>query len=143
MTSGTIFQLTPIGKIRKQAGQVWIDIDPAFKDAMTGLASFSHIHVLYWFHENDTAEARSILQVRPRKNPRNPLTGVFATHSPRRPNLIAMSICRISRIEDHLIHIDGIDAHDNSPVIDIKCYIPSDIDANEVRLPAWVKEDSV
>jgi len=76
--------------------------------------------------------------VHPRKDPDNPLTGVFATHSPRRPNLIAMTPCRIRAIRGNRIEIDEIDAYDGSPVIDIKCYIPDAVAEADVRLPGWV-----
>ena len=74
-----------------------------------------------------------------RKDPRNPLTGVFATHSPMRPNLIALTRCKIMAITDHIIEIEAIDAIDGSPVIDIKCYIPGSPQESEVRVPEWVK----
>ena len=112
------------------------EIDPAFRDGLLGLDAFSHIIVCYWLHENDTPAGRSRLQLRPRKNPANPLTGVFATHSPRRPNPIAMTLCRLVRVEGTTLHIEDIDAFDGSPVIDIKCYIP--YDRREIQLPDWV-----
>ncbi|MBW2613640.1 MAG: SAM-dependent methyltransferase, partial [Deltaproteobacteria bacterium] len=76
------FQVYPVGRVRKTEAETVLEIDPAFNDALLGLETFSHIVVLYWFHENDDPENRSTYQVHPRKNPRNPLTGVFATHAP-------------------------------------------------------------
>jgi tRNA-Thr(GGU) m(6)t(6)A37 methyltransferase TsaA len=113
-------------------------VEEKYKDALLGLDGFSHILVLYWFHRNDNAADRSLLQVHPRKDQKNPLTGVFATHSPKRPNLIAVSICRILSISDTTIAIDRIDALDGSPVIDIKCYIPSEKPDSDVTVPDWV-----
>jgi tRNA (Thr-GGU) A37 N-methylase len=78
--------------------------------------------------------------VRPRANPQNPVCGVFATHSPRRPNLIAMTTCRLLSVAGTTIAIDKIDAKDGSPVVDIKCYIPENIPAAEVHLPHWVRD---
>ena len=132
------FAVRPIGRVRKEDGRVWIDIEDVYREAMLGLSGFSHIHVLYWFHENDNRQSRSMMQVRPRRDPKNPLTGVFATHSPHRPNLIALTLCRIVRIDDLTIEIEKIDARDNSPVIDIKCYIPYSTDPGEFRVPDWV-----
>ncbi len=94
--------------------------------------------MLYWFDQNDSAENRSTLQVHPRKDPGNPLTGVFATHSPQRPNLIALTLCKLESIVGNIIHIEEIDAYDGSPVIDIKCYIPGAVPNADVRLPEWV-----
>ncbi|HSO21102.1 MAG TPA: TrmO family methyltransferase, partial [Desulfosarcina sp.] len=76
------YQLRPIGWIRKSDHEVCIELDPALRAGLLGLEEFSHVVVCYWFHENDTAQNRSRLQVHPRKNPANPLTGVFATHAP-------------------------------------------------------------
>ena len=94
--------------------------------------------MLYWFHENDDAENRHILRVHPRRNPKNPLTGVFATHAPVRPNLIAVSTCKIESIDGTRIRIDDIDARDGSPVVDIKCYIPEKRSFSDLKMPEWV-----
>ena len=109
------FIIKPIGIIRKDGDRTWIEIDACYKDALLGLEGFSHIHVMYWFHENDTPELRSTLQVHPRKDPSNPLTGVFATHSPMRPNLIALTLCRVLSIQGMTIEVEGLDARDGSP----------------------------
>ncbi len=132
------YTIYPVGVIRKQNNLAWIEIFEPYQDALLGLEGFSHIHVLFWFHENDTPDLRRTLQVHPRKDPANPRTGVFATHSPRRPNLIGLSRCRITAIEGSLIRIDAIDARDGSPVIDLKCFIPDAQPLVDVRVPAWV-----
>ena len=128
----------PVGVIRKQREGVLIEIFDEYSDALLGLDEFSHITVCYWFHENDTPDKRSILRVHPKGDEKNPLRGVFATHSPVRPNLIAISICQILSIDGNTIQIDKIDALDKSPVIDIKCFIPSSVSKSEIRLPGWV-----
>jgi tRNA-Thr(GGU) m(6)t(6)A37 methyltransferase TsaA len=132
------FRVYPVGLIRKKDDAAWIEIFAEYREAMLGLEGYSHIHVFFWFHENDTAELRRTLQVHPRKDPSNPLTGVFATHSPKRPNLIGLTRCRILGIEGTRIAIDAIDARDGSPVIDIKCFIPDVQPLADVRLPDWV-----
>lgn len=132
-------EVEPIGYIHHQKGQVRIEIKPEFEPALMGLSQFSHIWVLYWFHENDTPQKRRTLQVHPRGNPANPLTGVFATHSPVRPNLIAMTHCRLIAVDGLNLTIDTIDARDLTPVIDIKSYFPPDLEDNEVYLPPWAK----
>jgi len=133
------FSIDPIGVVRKSDDAVRIEIFNEFADGLLGLAGFSHIFVFYWFDQNDTPAKRKTLQVHPRKDPRNPLTGVFATHSPLRPNLIAVTLCRIIAIKENLIEIEQIDAFDGSPVIDIKCYIPASVEDKDVRLPDWIK----
>ena len=67
-----------------------------------------------------TPEQRAILQVHPRRDPSNPLRGVFATRAPVRPNLIALSRCRVLSVQGNVIEVDGIDAFPDSPVLDIK-----------------------
>ena len=133
-----VFQIFPIGIVKKQNEKVWIELFEAFLDGLLGLEGFSHIYVLYWFHENDTPEKRKTLQVHPRGDKNNPLTGVFGTHSPLRPNLIALTLCKIVSISGNRIEIEDIDARDGSPVIDIKCYIPDDTGDPAYRVPEWV-----
>ena len=131
------YEVNSIGWIRHAEDKAWIEVDESYLDAMQGLELFSHILVFYWFHENDTPEKRAVLQVHPCKNPANPLTGVFATHSPMRPNLIALTRCRIVKIDGRKIYVDTIDALNNSPLIDIKCYFPREGDEADIRTPNW------
>jgi len=132
------FRIIPVGIVRKTDTAVSIKIFNDYTDALLGLDGFSHIVVLYWFDQNDTSEKRRVLQVHPRKDPRNPLTGVFATHSPQRPNLIGLTVCKIISIHGDSIEIEDIDALDGSPVIDLKCYIPGSVTEKDARLPDWV-----
>ena len=132
------FQVFPVGVVRKNEEGAWIEIFEPYSDALLGLEGFSHIQVFFWFHENDTADRRKTLRVHPRKDKKNPLSGVFATHSPLRPNLIGLTICKIKLIRGRHIEIEDIDAFDGTPVIDIKCYIPSSVAESDIRLPAWV-----
>ena len=132
------FKIFPVGAIRKKREGVFIEILDTYRDALLGLDEFSHITVCYWFHENDTPDKRGILRVHPKGDEKNPLRGVFATHSPVRPNLIAISICHVLSIDGNTIRIDKIDALDGSPVIDIKCFIPSSVSKSNIRLPDWV-----
>ena len=81
------FALHPVGAVEREDGEVRLRIDKEYAKALSGLDGFSHVWVLYWFDRNDTPGRRAILQVHPRGDRRNPLTGVFATRSPVRPNL--------------------------------------------------------
>ena len=132
------YYIFPVGVIKKENENIRIEIDEAYRDALLGLDDFSHITVCYWFHENDTPEKRKTMQVHPRKDKRNPLRGVFATHSPLRPNVIALSVCKIMSIKDNTIFIEKIDAIDGSPVIDIKCFIPRIIQMKIIVVPAMM-----
>ena len=131
------YNIYPIGIVHNKDDDVRIEVYPQYEQALMGIEQFSHILVLYWFDENDTPEGRSILQVHPCSNPKNPLTGVFATHSPRRPNLIALTKCRIVAIEGTSITVDRIDAYDGSPVMDIKSYFPDEENTSDYRFPEW------
>lgn len=114
------FKVYPIGYVRKSAGKTMIEVDKKYQPGLMGLEKFPEVWVLYWFDQNDTPQKRSILQVHPRGDSRNPKRGVFATHSPVRPNLIAMSRCKIISVKDNVIEIDGIDAFADTPVLDLK-----------------------
>ena len=80
--------------------------------------------------------------VHPRGNKANPLTGVFATRSPFRPNLIGLSVCRIKSVDDAGITVDDIDAFDGSPIIDLKPYIPTIDSVPEASGPGMGEEDT-
>ena len=133
------FTLRAIGTIHNDGEKPCIEIDEPYLEAMDGLESFSHVNVFFWFHENDNREGRAFLKVHPCKNPETPLTGVFATHSPLRPNLIGMTRCRMTGLDKKkgLVFLDEIDAIDGSPLLDLKCYIPPDDRKGEVVVPNW------
>jgi len=134
-----IFQLVPVGSVLKRDDKTLIRIYDPYADALLGLEQFSHIIVFYWFDENDDPQKRSVLRVHPRGDKKNPLTGVFATRSPARPNLIATTPCKIKKIETPDIVIDEIDAFHGSPVIDIKPWFPLRDPNAVIRTPAWAK----
>lgn len=115
-----IYQVWPIGWVRKSSGRTYLEINKDYQDAMMGLEAFDSIWVLYWFDRNDTPELRAIMQVHPRGNIENPLRGVFSTRAPVRPNLIALSRCSIISIKENIIEIDAIDAFPDTPILDIK-----------------------
>ena len=114
------YSVHPVGWIRKSSGKTYIEIEQRYQPALMGVEELRSIWVLYWFDRNDTPEKRSVLQVHPRGNPDNPLRGVFATRSPLRPNLIALSQVGILGVKGTLIEIDGIDAFADTPVLDLK-----------------------
>ncbi len=100
------------------APRAWIEIEPLYVDALDGLDVGNEILVLSWMHLGD----RSRLRVHPRGNPENPLTGVFATRSPNRPNPIGLHKTRILAIEDPpaRILVEPLELLDRTPVVDIK-----------------------
>jgi tRNA-Thr(GGU) m(6)t(6)A37 methyltransferase TsaA len=114
-------------------------LDKKFERGLLGLEAWSHIQVIWWFDKNDTPQKRAILQVHPRGDPKNPLTGVFACRAPVRPNLIALTLCKIVSVKDNVVEVEKIDAFEGTPVLDIKPYAPGQDSAADVRVPDWAK----
>jgi tRNA-Thr(GGU) m(6)t(6)A37 methyltransferase TsaA len=118
------FAVRPIGVVRKTERRTLIVLDRKYQPGLLGLDGFSHVYVLWWFDRNDTPERRATLQVHPMGNRKNPLTGVFATRSPRRPNLIALTLCKIVSVKENVVEVEAIDAFADTPVLDMKPFIP-------------------
>jgi tRNA-Thr(GGU) m(6)t(6)A37 methyltransferase TsaA len=136
------FTVYPIGCVRKAKGKTEIVLDKQYQPGLLGLDGFSHIYVYWWFDRNDTPENRATLQIHPSPpgNMAHPLTGVFATRSPFRPNLIGMTLCKIVSVKDTVIEVDGIDAFADTPVLDIKPHVPRFDAAPNATIPWWLKK---
>jgi tRNA-Thr(GGU) m(6)t(6)A37 methyltransferase TsaA len=132
------FTVHPIGQVTRTDGRTTIVLDRRYEPGLLGLDGFSHAYVLWWFDRNDTPQQRSILQVHPRGDRTNPLTGVFATRAPVRPNLIALTLCRIISVKENVVEIESIDAFAGTPVLDIKPYLPGSDSKASVTWPDWV-----
>ena len=132
------FRVYPIGSVQKSAGKTYIELDKSYEEGLLGLDGFSHVQVLWWFSENDVPQKRAILRVHPRGDAKNPLTGVFATRAPVRPNLIALTTCKILSVEGRCVFVEDIDAFDGTPIIDLKPYIPPD-QVIQPRVPDWAR----
>lgn len=139
MDAGDQFIVKPIGSVQKSNGSTKLVLNKNVAPALQGLEGFSHVWVFWWFDQNDTPENRSILQVHPQGNRENPLTGVFACRSPSRPNPVALTLCRILSVKENTIEIEKIDAFANTPIIDLKPYIPSG-DSADSSFPDWLKK---
>ncbi len=121
------FEIVPVGFVRKNEEKTWIEILEKYKDAILYLDRFSHIITLWWISGKDNENDRSILQAKAmiRNATREPpKSGVFATRAPVRPNPIGLTTVKLLKIEGNKIYIDRTDAFDNTPIIDIKPYIP-------------------
>jgi tRNA-Thr(GGU) m(6)t(6)A37 methyltransferase TsaA len=109
-------------------------------DAVAGLRAFSHLVVVFQFHQVDPADVQSGAR-RPRGNPDWPEVGMFAQRARMRPNRLGVSTCRLTGVEGLDLHVQGLDAIDGSPVLDVKPFMrefePPDA---EVRQPAWSTE---
>lgn len=109
-----------------------IEINNKYEDALLEIEKHSHITVLCWFNKSD----RSVLRVHPMGDKSNPLTGVFATRSPVRPNPIAVTVCELVKREGNKLFVKGLDALDATPVIDIKSH--KDFDVEDLEYPDWI-----
>jgi tRNA-Thr(GGU) m(6)t(6)A37 methyltransferase TsaA len=126
----TGFQLKPIGWVespltdRAQAPRqgdegapdAWLVFEPAVADGLRDIAVGTEIILLTWLDRAD----RGVLVTQPRDDPRRPLTGVFSTRSPDRPNPIGLHRVRVLSAEGLRIHVQGLEALDKTPVIDVK-----------------------
>jgi tRNA-Thr(GGU) m(6)t(6)A37 methyltransferase TsaA len=113
-----------------------IIIDPALTEALDDLDRFSHIIVLYWIHRS---RRPAPMKVHRRGNPERALTGVFATRSPSRPNPIGKATVKLQQRQGNILKVQGLDAIDGTPVLDIKPYIPGYDSVNgDCQAPSWM-----
>jgi len=96
-----------------------IKILPGLQAGLEGIEHFETLWILFWLH-NLPEETRHVLLVHPRGDRSKPLRGVFATHSPIRPNPIGISQVTLIKKDANRLLVQGLDAHIGSPVIDIK-----------------------
>jgi tRNA-Thr(GGU) m(6)t(6)A37 methyltransferase TsaA len=111
-----------------------IEIYPGYSACLKDLDGFSHIILLYHFHLSKGYSA----EVKPFMNDK--LRGVFSTRAPKRPNPIGLSVVKLIKIEDRILHIEDLDIIDCTPLLDIKPYIPK-VDAYEVEQLGWVTDN--
>jgi tRNA-Thr(GGU) m(6)t(6)A37 methyltransferase TsaA len=108
-------------------------------DALQGIAEFSHVEVLFLFHE--VREDRIVTGARhPRNNPDWPPVGIFAQRGKNRPNRIGSTICRVLRHEGTTLHVAELDAIDGTPVLDLKPVMAEFLPRETVRQPEWSHE---
>ena len=98
------------------APDAWLEVDPAFARALNRTEAGAEIIVLTWLHQAD----RDVLEVHPRGDPERPLTGVFATRSPARPNPVGLHRVTVREISGTRLLVGPIEAIDGTPVVDIK-----------------------
>ena len=123
-------QLRPIGIIRSSikkrskapkqgsegAPDAWLEVSPLVAQGLDGLAPGDDIIVVTWLHQ----ARRDVLKVHPRSDRHRPLTGVFATRSPDRPNPLGLHPVTVREVEKYRLRIGPIEAIDGTPVVDIK-----------------------
>ena len=130
----TTYELVPIGRVRspvasveeaprqgRDAGTVAeVQILPQYAEALAGIERWARVRVTCWLHR----ASRDVLGVHPRGDPSSPLTGVFATRSPSRPNPLAVYTVDLLERRDTTLVVAGIDAVDGTPVVDIRPHVP-------------------
>jgi len=123
-------ELRPVGVVRSSltrredaprqgsagAPDAWIEIDERYRDALLRVEAGMELVVLTWLHLSD----RSILRVHPGRDHDRPLTGVFATRSPVRPNPIGLHPVTVLEVDGRRLHVEPLEAIDGTPVVDIK-----------------------
>ena len=115
-----------------------IELDPAqFKpDAAAALDSFSHIEVIFHF-DKAPADRVNTGARHPRGNTDWPLVGIFAQRGKDRPNRIGVTVCRLLSVDGLSLTVQGLDAIDGTPVLDIKPVMKGFLPRGEIREPAW------
>lgn len=116
-----------------------IIIHPASSGLLNGVEDFSHLLVLYWAHKT-TSAGRALKQVHPMGRKDLPIKGVFATCSPARPNPMLLTVVKLLERRGNVLKVIGLDAIDQSPVLDIKPYVKEFYPHDEVLTPAWMQE---
>lgn len=132
------YQITPVGHVRREEGQTFLDILPEFVPALKELADFSHVQVIWWFNAFDDAASRQTTRF-DRMPFEAPVLGVFACRAPMRPNPIGLTTARVLHVDQDAgrVEIADIDAYDGTPVLDLKAYMPSCDRVRSVRVPDW------
>jgi L-fuculose-phosphate aldolase len=115
-----------------------VEVEPAWAEALHGIEGFSHIWLLWWLdRRNEPPEA---LQVHPEGRSEMPLTGIFATRSPHRPNPLAMTAVELLGREGRRLRVRGLDACQGTPVLDIKPYLRRGDQIATATMPAWLQQ---
>lgn len=108
-------------------------------EALQGLEAFSHVEVVFLFHEADPA--RAVTGARhPRGNPDWPATGIFAQRAKNRPNRLGTTMCRVVRVEGRSLVVAELDAIDGTPVLDLKPVMKEFLPRQDVTQPEWAGE---
>jgi tRNA (Thr-GGU) A37 N-methylase len=143
--------LTPIGHVRGgrsepidddwDAVTATIALDPARfgPEALASLSDFSHIEVVFHFHAAPEADTHYGAR-HPRGRSDWPLVGIFAQRGKDRPNHLGVTVCRLLKAEGLTLTVQGLDAIDGTPVLDIKPVMREFLPRGEVVQPDWASQ---
>jgi len=135
----TGYTIEPIGVIRSElasreaapsqgcegAPNAWLEVHSMFAEGFEGIAVGDDIILITWFHKAH----RNILKLHPRRDKNRPLTGVFSTRSPDRPNPLGLHRVTVREISGNRLRVGPIEAIDSTPVVDIKPVLPRSADS--------------
>ncbi|HEY9071527.1 MAG TPA: tRNA (N6-threonylcarbamoyladenosine(37)-N6)-methyltransferase TrmO [Candidatus Ozemobacteraceae bacterium] len=107
-----------------------VEVFPEYADGLLDIGGFSHLHLIYAFHEIEAGT----LRVKPYLDTVE--HGIFATRAPKRPNPVGLSVVRLLSVRGNILEIAGVDMIDGTPLLDIKPYIPS-LDARDTDRIGW------
>jgi tRNA-Thr(GGU) m(6)t(6)A37 methyltransferase TsaA len=110
-----------------------VEVFPEYAEGLEDVEGFSHIVLIYHFH----LSKKSSLKVKPYLD--DEVHGVFATRAPRRPNPIGISTVRLLRVEGNILYIQDVDIVDQTPLLDIKPYVP-EFDVRELQRIGWLEK---
>ena len=122
--------IQPIGGIGVRAK---VEIFPEYVEGLQDVEGFSHIILLYHFHLSQAYK----LKVKPYLD--DVERGLFATRAPARPNPIGMSVVRLVQIERATLSVQDIDIIDQTPLLDIKPFVP-DFDVRKAQRTGWLEK---
>jgi tRNA (adenine37-N6)-methyltransferase len=114
-------------------------INEISEEALVGLEEFSHVEIVFYMHGVDKSKVCYDAR-HPRENPAWPKVGIFAQRGSTRPNQIGVSIAKLIRREGRTLIVQGLDALDGTPVLDIKPVMREYLPREEVCQPKWVSE---
>lgn len=133
------FLLTPVGFVRSElkkrknaprqgyfgAPEAWVEIAPRFAKCLERVAVGDEVILLTWLHQ----ARRTVMKVHPGRDMSNPLTGVFGTRSPDRPNPIGLHRVKILERDGLRLRVGPLEAIDGTPVVDIKTVLAKSCDS--------------
>ena len=111
-----------------------VEVFPEYAEGLKDVEGFSHIILIFHFHLSKGVS----LQAKPYMD--NEEHGVFAIRGPGRPNPIGISVVRLARIEENILHIKDLDIIDGTPLLDIKPYVP-EFDIHKVEKFGWLEKN--
>ena len=124
---------TPIQPSAAKGAEGTVEVFPEYAEGLKDVAGFSHIILVYHFH----LSGRASLRVKPFMD--DVERGLFAVRAPSRPNPIGLSVVRLVRVDENLIHVLDVDMVEGTPLLDIKPYVP-EFDAGEDVRIGWLEE---